>query len=137
MKLVKFYLKQLIVSVLASLGYFTAGCVRAWSSPSVPNLNHVGNEYAMPQAPLSSEMLSWISSLAPLGALMGGLASSLALQYFGSRKTVFLAVFFYVLGFILIGSSYFLGIIETILVSRVCMGFAVGLDMPASQLYVI
>eukprot|EP00095_Tigriopus_kingsejongensis_P001396 maker-scaffold205_size259573-snap-gene-1.45 protein:Tk01396 transcript:maker-scaffold205_size259573-snap-gene-1.45-mRNA-1 annotation:"hypothetical protein DAPPUDRAFT_304267" len=133
---------QISAATAASLGFFTAGMVRAWASPAIPSLQGtdslVGNvtDYSLSYAPLSKEELSWITGLAPLGALFGGLFASIPLARLGRRLTMIISSFLFVAAFLLLGASSNIESLISIFVARGLMGFSVGLSIPAAQIYV-
>ena len=75
--------------------------------------------------------------MAPLGALVGGLCASVPLSHLGRKRTLLISSVMYILAFILLGSSGQIPSIVPILLARGIMGFAVGLVMPAAQIYVM
>ncbi len=77
-----------------------------------------------------------IAGAAPLGALTGGLLSGLPLARFGRRATLMLAAVIFVVGYLLLATSREHEALAVILLSRVAKGLAVGLAIPAAQIYV-
>ena len=76
------------------------------------------------------------ASLAPLGALIGGLFSSLPLSHLGRKRTLLISAVMFFLAFIVLGASSEIESYAVILGCRGLMGFAVGLTIPAAQIYV-
>jgi len=81
------------------------------------------------------------ASIAPLGALCGGLTSGIPLAKLGRKKTLLLAGFVFILGFSGLALSSLIdeakGIqLALILVSRMLTGYSTGLSIPGAQIYV-
>ncbi len=76
------------------------------------------------------------ASLAPLGALTGGLLAGIPLSRFGRRPTLLFTAALYVASFAVLGSSSAHESLPVILVARVMNGLAVGCSIPAAQIYV-
>lgn len=71
-----------------------------------------------------------------MGAMFGSLLSSFPLHWLGRKITLVVAAFLFTIAFSLQGVSYFIELTETIMVARFMCGFAVGLSIPAAQIYV-
>ena len=76
------------------------------------------------------------ASLAPLGALIGGLLSGFPLSKFGRRQTLTISSLLFFFSFLFLGTA---SVSESMLIiygSRGILGFGVGLAIPAAQIYV-
>lgn len=62
--------------------------------------------------------------------------SSYPLSRLGRRRTLLLAALVYVAAFVVLGSSSAHEAMPVILAARALMGLAVGLSIPAAQIYV-
>lgn len=128
---------QLMAATAASLSYFVAGQIRGWASPAVPSLQGTdGGNASLSYAPLSKEAASWITSSPPIGAIPAALLASFALQCFGRRKTLLFASALYTVTFALLGTGSIHESYWVIIIARALTGAAVGLCMPAAQIYV-
>lgn len=132
---------QISAATVVSMGFFTAGMVRGWASPAIPSLQGTdgrGNftDYSLSYAPLSKEQASWISSLTPLGALCGGLLSSLPLSRLGRRLTMVISSLLFIFSFLFLGISSLTESLGSIFAARALMGVGVGLTIPSAQIYV-
>lgn len=67
--------------------------------------------------------------------MVGGMVSSFPLHWLGRKYTLLLAAVIYAASFSLQGASYYIKNTEIIMAVRFFSGFAVGLSIPASQLY--
>lgn len=132
---------QVIATIISSMAYLSIGLVRAWASTSVPSLNlnvtrGVLNEFVMDAAPFDPEIISWVVSLLPFGAICGSLISSLPLNKFGRRPTLFLAGFIFMIANLLIGLADLNSSIAMVLVGRCIAGIGVGISVPSAVIYI-
>jgi len=125
------YSNQILAALTASLSFFVAGEVRGWASPSVPNMN-----ITMSISPLGKENASWITSAPPIGAIPAALIASFLLQWIGRRLTLIFATMLYIFSWIILGTGSIHESLIAIIIARAFVGIAVGLIMPAAQIYV-
>lgn len=81
-------------------------------------------------------LLQIAASSPPIGAIPSALFASFLLQWIGRKRTLILALGIYLLTFIALGTAPLHESYALILVSRSLTGVAVGLSMPAAQIYV-
>ena len=80
--------------------------------------------------------LDFSASLAPLGALIGGLLSGLPLSRFGRRQTLVISSLLFFFSYLFLGTAKVSEVMAIIYGTRGLQGFAVGLAIPAAQIYV-
>ncbi|KAK3919420.1 Facilitated trehalose transporter Tret1 [Frankliniella fusca] len=119
---------ELLVAMAASLGYMTIGLVRGWSSPGLPSMLDLD-----PELVPNDEIVSWVSAVPPLGAMIGSLAVAPALQHLGRKRSLLLAAPVFVAGWLLIA---FATSSAMLICARVLCGFCAGLVIPCAQVYV-
>lgn len=74
--------------------------------------------------------------MAPLCALVGALAVSVPMAYFGRRKTLIGLTIPFITGFYLMGFTYFGKHKAMLYIGRLMSGLMNGAATPASQIYV-
>ncbi|XP_023328360.1 facilitated trehalose transporter Tret1 [Eurytemora carolleeae] len=132
---------QILATLISSMAYLTVGILRAWAATSVPSLNKKelrgeANIWALESSPQEPEIISWIVSTLPLGAICGSLLSSFPLNYLGRRITLLLAGVLYIAANLLIGLAQLNGNIPMILIGRILGGIGVGITMPSTVIYI-
>ncbi|XP_023342693.1 facilitated trehalose transporter Tret1-2 homolog isoform X2 [Eurytemora carolleeae] len=132
---------QVFATLISSMAYLTVGIMRSWAATAVPSLNKPElrgeiNEWALATSPQKPEIISWIVSTLPLGAICGSLISSFPLNYLGRRPTLILAGTIFIIANLLIGLAQLDDIVPMILVGRVMGGIGVGITMPATVIYI-
>ncbi|KAL4715347.1 hypothetical protein ACJJTC_015118 [Scirpophaga incertulas] len=121
-------LKQLWLSLVASLAFFIIGMVRGYSASAIPSM-----EILDPELIQTSEQKSWIGSIPPLGAFTGSLASGKVMQALGRRRALQLTAPAWLGAWLLLG---FGGILPLLLLGRFLTGVCVGLVLAPGQVYV-
>ncbi|XP_075222588.1 facilitated trehalose transporter Tret1-like isoform X2 [Lycorma delicatula] len=121
-------LKQVVLTMAASLGYLTIGLIRGWSSTAMPSMEKL-DSYLIP----NDDAESWICAIPPLGAFIGSLTAGPLLQRFGRKKTLLLSGPIFIFGWILLGAARKLQLLIT---ARAITGFCAGLVTPSAQVYV-
>nr|CAD7462898.1 unnamed protein product [Timema tahoe] len=107
----------------------SAGIVLGWTSPAITSLKEVYK----PNSTLTEEEVSWVASLAPLGALLGALPAGRLADYWG-RKSVLLAMTGpFLLGWVLILMHQ--SMVVLLYVARFTSGVAVGAVTVVISLY--
>ena len=74
---------QIKAAISVSLGSLVVGFTSAWSSPAIASLQSEGSAI-----PISDTEASWVGSLMPLAALVGGLSGGAALDKIGRKTTI-------------------------------------------------
>ncbi|KAK2723674.1 facilitated trehalose transporter Tret1-like [Artemia franciscana] len=118
---------QLFASVAAATGFLNTGMMRGWSSPGVPSLVESG------QMELSTNDISWISSLPLVGAFVGSFLAGYPMDKIGRRKTLVLVSPLFSVAWFLVG---FASNKWMVLIGRTLMGLMSGMGNPASQIYI-
>lgn len=124
----KALLKQIILSISVSLGYFCIGMVRGYSAPAMPSILE-----SEPGLLPSKSIVSWVSSIPPFGAFLGSLVAAPLMHQAGRRKTLLVASPIWIVSWIMIATSRHW---EQMMAARWLMGFCAGLTLPAAQIYV-
>ncbi|XP_047109599.1 facilitated trehalose transporter Tret1-2 homolog [Schistocerca piceifrons] len=122
------YLKQLLLAMAASLGYLTVGLVRGFSSPGVPSM-----QQTTPWLVPDDDAVSWVSSVPPLGAFVGSLASGPLLQRLGRKRTLMISAPLFVAFWVLLAFSQNYAMLFS---ARILTGFCAGISIPSAQVYV-
>lgn len=121
-------MKQTLLSMAVSLGFFCIGMVRGYSAPAMPSiLEHV------PDLLPTKNIVSWASSIPPFGAFLGSLVAAPLMHSTGRRKTLLLASPLFAIAWILVATSR---VWHQMVAARWLMGFCAGLTLPAAQIYV-
>ncbi|KZR98043.1 Uncharacterized protein APZ42_006738, partial [Daphnia magna] len=74
-------------------------------------------------------------SLPPLCAIFGSLLIAFPMELYGRRMTLATISLLYVLGFYLMGLSYYLNSVSVLFVGRLITGLISGASVPTSQIY--
>ena len=77
-----------------------------------------------------------IASAPPIGAIPAALVASFLLQWIGRRLTLIFATMLYIFSWIILGTGSIHESLIAIIIARASVGIAVGLIMPAAQIYV-
>ncbi|XP_077287203.1 facilitated trehalose transporter Tret1-like [Arctopsyche grandis] len=120
--------KQIILTLAASLAYLSIGLVRGYSSSALPSMDDTN-----PELLPSVEAHSWAGSIPPVGALFGSLVSGPLMQRAGRRMTILVSAPAWTAAWTCIAFAESLPIL---LIGRALSGFCVGLVLPATQVYV-
>lgn len=76
------------------------------------------------------------ASLPMLGALIGSLLVGIPMQLYGRRKALIGHYILFIVGFLLIGFTYYGRHKSMLYVGRILTGAGAGMTTPASQIYV-
>ena len=76
------------------------------------------------------------ASAPPIGAIPAALIASFLLQWIGRRLTLIFATMLYIFSWIILGTGSIHESLIAIIIARALVGIAVGLIMPAAQIYV-
>ncbi|KAI9559970.1 hypothetical protein GHT06_013978 [Daphnia sinensis] len=123
---------QIICATSASWAMLCTGLVRGWSSSAIPQLTSPNNETLY----LEQNEAAWLTSLPPLCAIFGSLLIAFPMELYGRRMTLATLSIPYVVGFYLMGLSYYLHSATVLFVGRVITGLITGASSPTSQIYV-
>ncbi|XP_063695878.1 facilitated trehalose transporter Tret1-like [Culicoides brevitarsis] len=121
-------LKQTMLSMAVSLGYFCIGMVRGYSAPAMPSMQDL-NPGLLP----NQNIVSWASSIPPFGAFLGSLVSAPLMHKIGRKYTVMITSPLWVISWVLVATAEFW---QQIVAGRYLMGFCAGLALPAVSVYV-
>ncbi|XP_059622632.1 facilitated trehalose transporter Tret1-like [Phlebotomus argentipes] len=124
----KAIVRQTILSLCVSLGYFGIGLVRGFSAPAIPSIKET-----FPQLLPERHIETWVSSVPPLGAFFGSLVTMVLMHRMGRKISVLLAAPIWAVSWALIALSQRW---EIIMAGRTLSGLAVGITLPSAQIYV-
>ncbi len=82
-------------------------------------------------------MNQFTASLPPLCAIFGSLMIAFPMEMYGRRMTLATISIPYVLGFYLMGLSYYVDWAPLLFIGRIITGLITGASAPTSQIYVI
>uniref|UniRef100_A0A1B6E2N3 Major facilitator superfamily (MFS) profile domain-containing protein n=1 Tax=Clastoptera arizonana TaxID=38151 RepID=A0A1B6E2N3_9HEMI len=118
---------QVLAAISVSLGSMVIGFASAYTSPALASM-------AKPNSTLhaTDEQASWIGSLMPLSALIGGMAGGPLIESIGRRTTILSTAVPFILSFLLI--SFAINI-PMIMAGRCIAGFCVGIGSLALPVY--
>ncbi|CAK1540405.1 unnamed protein product [Leptosia nina] len=122
------FLKQLWLTIGASLAFLIIGLVRGYTASGLPSI-----EQYNPSLIGSSEQKSWIGSIAPLGAFLGSMCSGPLMQRAGRKRTLQLTAPLWTAGWLILG---FAPIFPIVLLGRLIAGLCVGFVLAPVQVYV-
>lgn len=115
---------QYLAASLATLGTICAGTVMGWSSPAMPHLQASG---------VTSTQISWIVSLAPLGALLGALPAGHIANSIGRKTLLLYLTVPYLIGWSLIISAG--DLVALVFIGRFLCGTAMGAGSVITPIY--
>ncbi|XP_026315677.1 facilitated trehalose transporter Tret1-like isoform X2 [Hyposmocoma kahamanoa] len=121
-------LKQLWLTLGASLGFLIIGLVRGFSASALPSIAKLD-----PHLIETSEQKSWIGAIPPLGAFMGSMISGPLMQKAGRRRTLMLTAPLWAAAWLILG---FAKIFPVVLLGRIMSGLCVGFILAPVQVYV-
>lgn len=70
-----------MLTLVASLGYFTIGLSRGWSGPAVPSILKL-----RPDVLIDPMHGSWVTAISPLGAFTGSILGGPLLHTIGRKR---------------------------------------------------
>lgn len=104
-----------------NIAFFGHGCIVGWVSPAILHLT--SDDAPLPAGPLTLEQVSWVGSMAPMGALLGSIASGYVTSFIGCKRSMLMlsipSFLFWL--FVAFGDSYYY-----LLLARFSSGFAGG-----------
>ncbi|XP_048480687.1 facilitated trehalose transporter Tret1 isoform X2 [Plutella xylostella] len=122
------FLKQLWLTLGASLAFLIIGLVRGHSASALPSL-----EALDPALVTNTQMKSWIGAIPPLGAFLGSLCSGVIMQRAGRKRTLQFTAPLWGAAWLVLG---FAPSFPLVLVGRLASGICVGLALAPAQVYV-
>jgi len=131
---------QILASLISSVAYLQVGLVRSWASTSVPSLNlkelnGLSNYWVLEAAPLSPDIIAWIVSISPFGAMCGALVVTFPLNYAGRKPTILLSGVLFAVCWGLIALASLNSSVAMILVGRFFSGLGTGVSVPSVVVY--
>ncbi|XP_057373492.1 facilitated trehalose transporter Tret1-2 homolog [Daphnia carinata] len=124
---------QIMCATSASWAMLCAGLVRGWSSSAIPQLTAQSNET---QLYLEREEAVWLTSMPPLCAIFGSVLIAFPMEMYGRRLTLATISIPYIVGFYLMGLSYYINSTILLFIGRIATGLMIGASMLPSQIYV-
>ncbi|KAI5633231.1 sugar transporter domain-containing protein [Phthorimaea operculella] len=124
------FLKQLWLTLGASLAFLIIGLVRGYSSSAIPSMERINPEILLEG---NSQLKSWIGAIAPSGAITGSLFSGQLMQRLGRKRTLMMASPLWVAGWLILGFAKYYPLV---LVGRFICGVCVGFVLAPVQVYV-
>ncbi|XP_070505112.1 facilitated trehalose transporter Tret1 [Chironomus tepperi] len=123
--------RQFLAAILSNLSSVATGTCLGWTSAAESKMKDLA------QSPLSSipstEDFSWISSLTPLGALIGPYIAGPLTSRIGRKWTLLASSVFFIASFIIL---IFANSVALVFVARILQGLGVGFVMTAQTMYV-
>ncbi|XP_050524306.1 facilitated trehalose transporter Tret1-like isoform X2 [Daktulosphaira vitifoliae] len=110
---------QILASLTVSLCSMVVGFASAYTSPALPSMNSPGSPITV-----SEEEGSWIGSLMPLAALIGGMAGGPLIESIGRKTTILATGIPFIVSFLLIA---FAVNVHMVMAGRAIAGFCVGI----------
>ncbi|CAL8099932.1 unnamed protein product [Orchesella dallaii] len=121
---------QVMAAVAVSLGSMIIGFGSAYTSTALPTMSAEYNSTIV----IDSEgtEASWIGSLLPLGALLGGISGGSFVEYFGRKSTILATAIPFILSWLLIA---FAQNIWMLYIARSIAGFSIGIASLSLPVY--
>ncbi|XP_050440909.1 facilitated trehalose transporter Tret1-like isoform X2 [Adelges cooleyi] len=113
------YVPQILASLTVSLCSMVVGFASAYTSPALPSMNSPGSPLTV-----SEEEGSWIGSLMPLAALIGGMAGGPLIESIGRKTTILATGIPFIISFLLIAMAVN---VQMVMAGRAIAGFCVGI----------
>ncbi|XP_073989536.1 facilitated trehalose transporter Tret1-like isoform X2 [Rhodnius prolixus] len=118
---------QGLAAFSVSLGSMVVGFSSAYTSPALESMKQPGSTLH-----ITEQQTSWIASLMPLSALLGGIIGGALVETLGRKKTILLTAIPFGISFILIA---FASNVSMIMAGRSLAGFCVGIASLALPVY--
>ncbi|XP_047509148.1 facilitated trehalose transporter Tret1-like [Pieris napi] len=122
------FLKQLWLTVGASLAFLIIGLVRGYTASALPSI-----EQYNPTIVQHSEQKSWTGAIASFGAFLGSMCSGPLMQRAGRKRALKLTAPLWIAAWIIVG---FARIFPILLLGRILTGLCVGFVLAPVQVYV-
>ncbi|XP_051160040.1 facilitated trehalose transporter Tret1 isoform X2 [Leptopilina boulardi] len=123
------YATQVLAALSVSLGSMIIGFSSSFPSLAVASMqdNSTNTPFEV-----TDEIESWIGSIMPLSALIGGIAGGPCIEYLGRRNTILMTAFPFIASGLLIGLSQN---VPQVLLGRAVCGFSVGIASLSLPVY--
>ncbi|KAK7603527.1 hypothetical protein V9T40_003526 [Parthenolecanium corni] len=118
---------QVLASLTISLGSCAVGFSTAYTAPALPSMNSIDSGIHV-----SESEASWIGSLMPFSALIGGIIGGPLIESIGRRSTILSTAIPFTISFLLISCA---PNVLTIMAGRILSGFCVGICSLALPVY--
>ncbi|XP_076280288.1 trehalose transporter 1 isoform X2 [Lasioglossum baleicum] len=119
---------QVLAALSVSLGSMVVGYSTAYTSPALVSMR----DNATATFEVTDQMGSWIGSVMPLAALIGGIAGGPSIEYLGRKNTILGTALPFIAAWLMIAlSSNF----AMVLVGRALCGFCVGIASLSLPVY--
>lgn len=118
---------QVLAAISVSLGSMVVGYAQGYTSPALVSMNATDSTLRV-----TLQEASWIGSLMPLAALIGGMAGGPLIETIGRRATILATAVPFILSFLLIA---FAVNVPMVLAGRSISGFCVGIASLALPVY--
>lgn len=122
----KYTFSQVLAAVAVSMGSMIIGFSSAYTAPALVTMSNSTD------IEVTEEQGSWIGSLMPLAALVGGVAGGSLVDYIGRRRTMLFIAPPFFLGWILIATA---SVVHQVFAGRVICGLCVGVGSLAFPVY--
>jgi facilitated trehalose transporter len=118
---------QIMAAISVSLASMVIGIASAYSAPAIPSMNEANSTLWIE---LDGEEASWIGSLMPLGALVGGIIGAAPVEKLGRKRTIMATAIPFILSWLLIAlASHIWMIYAARAIAGICIGL-IGLTLP-------
>nr|XP_033341234.1 facilitated trehalose transporter Tret1-like isoform X1 [Megalopta genalis] len=119
---------QVLAALTVSLGSMVVGYSSAYTSPALVSMR----DNATATFEVTDQMESWIGSVMPLSALVGGIAGGPSIEYLGRKNTILGTALPFIAAWLLISLA---SNIAMVLVGRSLCGFCVGIASLSLPVY--
>ncbi|XP_044741584.1 facilitated trehalose transporter Tret1-like isoform X2 [Chrysoperla carnea] len=119
---------QVLAALSVSIGSLTVGFVSAYTSTALTSIR----EDETAPFTVNEEQESWIGSLMPLSALVGGIVGGPLIEYIGRKRTILMSAIPFIISWLMIA---FAVNVEMIYAARILSGFNVGIASLAFPVY--
>lgn len=123
----KALIKQVLTALAVSLGSLVVGFSSAFTAPALVSMNMPGSSLHV-----TKSEASWIGSLMPLSALIGGISGGPLIEGIGRRNTILVTGLPFIVAFLLIHFATTIGMVYA---GRVLTGLSVGIASLALPVY--
>ncbi|XP_046673355.1 facilitated trehalose transporter Tret1-like isoform X3 [Homalodisca vitripennis] len=123
------YAPQVLAAISVSLGSMIVGYASSFTSPAIPLMKEHPGALGHP---ITENDASWIGSLLPLFAILGGMLGGPAIDMIGRRTTILLTAIPFLISFLLIAFAWD---IFMVFIGRCIGGFCTGIITLALPVY--
>ncbi|XP_076658649.1 trehalose transporter 1 isoform X2 [Halictus rubicundus] len=122
------YTSQVLAALSVSLGSMVVGYSSGYTSPALVSMR----DNATSTFEVTDQMGSWIGSVMPLAALVGGIAGGPSIEYLGRKNTILGTAPPFIAAWLLIALATN---VSMVLVGRIICGFCVGIASLSLPVY--